>query len=118
MSTDTHDVLLTGPANPFKTRFAVTPGRAAPPMTHGVLTPCLYHALWHDSTEGAAVYMLSGLFWYLVGCYLSAIYHNHVLLTLALYYCTIVSLLISSILVLNGEIIMLDLLFLTAPMLY
>ena len=63
------------------------------------------------------VYMLSGLFWYLVGCYLSAIYHNHVLLTLALYYCTIVSLLISSILVLNGEIIMLDLLFLTAPML-
>ena len=51
--THQHCVLLAGPAISSQKRTAVKPGRAAPSMPYGFLSPCLYHAVWHDMTEGA-----------------------------------------------------------------
>ena len=62
--THQHCVLLAGPAISSQKRTAVKPGRAAPSMPYGFLSPCLYHAVWHDMTEGAvpaAPYTLSPL---------------------------------------------------------
>ena len=35
-------------------KVVAQPGWAAPSMSCGFLAPCLYHATWHDVTEGAA----------------------------------------------------------------
>ena len=53
MFTDLHNILLAGPANPSQMRFVGKHGRAAPPLLHGFSAPRLYHAIWHDMTEGA-----------------------------------------------------------------